>query len=552
MHPFSIVMLAIVGVSALYGAYKGARRGLFRQVIRSTTVLVSVFISVYLIKLLSNILTKWIGNRTGEEILAMLESRQISVSGFESLIVNLDGDTMCRLLSIPLALIVLPICFILCFLIVKLIMLIPHAIISRVLGFTHRRNNALTRLLGCALGTVQGIIVAAIIIAPVAGLVTEFSTAAEEMHIEATDTENDTTFASFYDENIEPIVNDRVVKAVSRCGGRQFYNTLATVKIDGTKYNMVTTVKDPAIKIAANTDALQGWDWKKPTEENEAAIKNMIDAICESDYTAHLVTNLFAYASHVYEDSSFTADMEPPLSDVVEAAFDTISMIDQSSLREDLTSLTDSYFVLARENVIYAIEHGDTDAITDALIKECVDENGNQTTVIKTVITTLNDNKHTAPLVTTLAKISVSTMAQQMGMGEDMHQMYEEVRGGLFDTLSISKEDKTEEEYKAEVSTSLDTVLKDNGIELDTEIVDGMANYIYDNYDELNLADVGDDAELSEQKMNDIIFSYFDAYMEYVNPGERPEDIVIPDDVVIPDDFEIPGDIELPEDTNLP
>lgn len=552
MHPFSIVMLALVGVSILYGAYKGARRGLFRQAIRSTTVLISVFISIYLVRLLSSITTTWIGNRTGEEILAMLESHQISVSDLESLIANLDGDTMCRLLSIPLALIVLPICFILCFLIVKLLMLIPHAIVSRILGFTRRRNNALTRLLGCALGTVQGIVVAAIIIAPVAGIVTEFSTAVEQMQIETVDSQNDTTFTSFYDENLQPIAEDKVVNVVSRCGGRKLYNSLATVKIDGTKYEMVTTVKDPVIKIAANVNTLEGWDWKKPTEENEAAIMGMIDAICESDYTAHLVTNIFAYASHVYEDSSFTADMEPPLSDVVEAAFDTISMIDQSSLRADLTSLTNAYFVLARENVIYAIEYGDTDAITDALIKECVDENGNKTTVIKTVITTLNDNNHTAPLVTTLAKISVSTMAQQMGMGEDMHQMYEEVRGGLLNTLSISKEDKTEEEYKAEVSTSLDTVLKDNGIELDTEIVDGMANYIYDNYDELNLADVGDDAELSEQKMNDIIFSYFDAYMEYVNTGEIPEDIVIPDDVVIPDDFEIPGDIELPEDTNLP
>ena len=46
--------------------------------------------------------------------------------------------------------------------------------------------------------------------------------------------------------------------------------------------------------------------------------------------------------------------------------------------------------------------------------------------------------------------------------------------------------------------------------------------------------------------MNDVIFSYFDAYMEYMNTGEIPDDIVIPDDVVIPDDIELPGDVELP------
>jgi hypothetical protein len=138
-------------------------------------------------------------------------------------------------------------------------------------------------------------------------------------------------------------------------------------------------------------------------------------------------------------------------------------------------------------------------------------------------------------------------MAQQMGMGEDMHQLYEDVRGGLFNTLAISKEEKTEEEYKTEVSTSLDTLLKDNGIELEAEIVDGMADYIYENYDELNMAGLEEGSEISEQKMNDVIFSYFDAYMEYMNTGELPEDMPeIPGDLEIPDDIELPGDIELP------
>ena len=544
-------MLAIVGFFALFGAYKGARRGLFRQTVRSITIIASLITSIILIKILSNIATSWIGNRTGEEILATLKSAQMPVEGFESLIVNLDGDTLCRLLSIPLALIVLPICFIFCFLIVKLITLIPHAIVSRVFGFTRRRNTALTRLLGLALGTVQGIIIAAIIISPVAGAVTEFSSVVEEMQLDVADDQGNASFASFYNENLKPITENKVVKAVSSCGGRKLYNSLATVKIDNTKYNMVTTVKEPVVKIAASVDSLQGWDWKKPTEENEAAIEDMIDAICESDYASHLAVNIFAYIGHVYEDSNFTQDMQQPLSDVVAAAFDTIALIDQESLHRDITSLVDAYFILARENVIYAIEAGDTNAITDALIKECFDESGNKTTVIKSVITMLNSNDHTAPLVTTLAKISVSTMAQQMGMGEDMHQMYEDVRDGLFDTLSISKEDKTEEEYKAEVSTSLDTILKDNGIEIDTEIVDGMADFIYQNYDELNMVDLGGDTELSEQKMNEIIFSYFDAYMDYMNTGELPEDMPeLPGGIEIPGDIEIPGGIEIPDLNN--
>ena len=350
-----------------------------------------------------------------------------------------------------------------------------------------------------------------------------------------------------------------IIQTISEYGGRDLYTTLATVKIDDTEYDMVETVKQPAKEIAVSVNHLWGWDWKKPTEAHEAAIEDMIDAICDSEYTTHIVANICAYISHVYEDSTFTEGMEAPLSDIVEAAFKTISYIDETSLEADLTSLTEAYFVLARENVIYAIEFGNTDEITDALTREYVDEAGETTTVIKSVIATLNDNEHTAPLVTTLAKVSVSTMAQQMGMGEDMNQLYEDVRGGLIETLTISKEEKTEEEYKAEVTTSLDTILKDNGIEIDTEIVEGMADYIYENYDELNMVDIVNGSgsseggtgegeqtqtELSEQKMNEIIFSYFDAYMQYVNTGEIPDEL--PGDIELPDGVEIPDGIEIP------
>lgn len=547
MHPFTIAMLITVGVFALIGAYKGARRGISRQVIRSITVIASVFISLFLTKLLSGTATVWLENRTGEEILAMLQSINIPIEQFEELVTNLDGDTLTRLMSIPLALVVMPVCFVICFLLVKLVMLIPHAILSGIFGFTHRKNNVLTRLLGMALGVVHGVIVAALIIAPMAGAIGEFTAVIEEMQEEAPEDQATIRFTAFYEENLKPAAEDTVIKTVAKYGGRDLYSKLATVKIGNTDYDMVATLKEPATEIAVGVNHLWGWDWKKPTPENEAAIEGIIDAICESEYTAHLVANLCAYVSHVYEDSSFTEGLEEPLSDVVEAAFNTIALIDQGSLEADLGSLTEAYFILARENVIYAMEFGDTDAITAALTKECTDENGNTTTIVKSLIDTLNSNEHTAPLVTTLAKISVSTMAQQLGMDENMHQLYEDVRAGLSDTLSISKENKTEEEYKAEVSTSLDTVLQNNGIELEAEIVDGMADFIYENYDELNKVDSDGDSQLSEQEINDVIFSYFDAYMEYMNTGEAPEDIPeLPGDIEIPGDLELPGDIELP------
>lgn len=521
MHPITTGLLISIGVLGLIGAFKGARRGISRQVIRSVSVVAAAILSIYLTKLFANTATVWIGNRSGEEILSALSSLKLPLEGFEDFIVNLEGETLCHVLSIPLALIVVPICFIICFLAVKLVMLLPHALISGIFGFSHRRNNFLTRLLGFVLGAVQGIAVAALIIAPAAGALAETTAIVEELNTESPDDQATVTFTNFYENYIEDIAEEPIVTAVAKFGGRDLYEKLATVKVGDAEYEMVETVKEPAISIAVGVNHLWGWDWKKPTPENEAAITEMIHSVCESEYAVFLISDMCEYVTHVYEDSEIAAGLEAPLSDLVEATIDTIAMVTEESMEDDLNTLTEAYFILARENVIYAIEFNNTDEVCDALTKDYVTEDGTKTTVVKAVVDILNDNEHTAPLVTTLAKLSVSTMADKMGGDNDMHAMYEEVRAGLSDTLSITKEGKTEEEYKTEVSASLDTVLKNNGIELEEGIVDGMSDYIYDNYDELNKVDTDGDSQLSEQEMNDIIFSYYEAYIDHMNSTEE-------------------------------
>lgn len=521
MHPVTTGLLIGIGVFALIGAYKGARRGISRQVIRSVTVLAAAILSIYLTKLAANTATVWIGNRSGEEILSLLQSFGISLEGFETFITNLEGETLCHVLSIPLALIIAPVCFIICFLIVKLIMLLPHALISGIFGFSHRRNNALTRLLGFVLGAAQGVAVAALIIAPVAGAISETTAIVEQMQTESPDDQATITFSNFYDNYIDDIADDPVVTAIAKCGGRELYEKLATVNVGGTEFEMVDTVKEPALSIAVGVNHLWGWDWKKPTPENEAAITEMIHSVCESEYAVFLISDMCEYVTHVYDESSIAAGLEHPLADLVEATVDTIALMTEESMEDDLNTLTEAYFILARENVIYAIEFGNTDEVCDALTRDYVTKDGTTTTVVKAVVEILNDNEHTAPLVTTLAKLSVATMADQMGSDANMHELYDEVKVGLSDTLAISKEGKTEEEYKTEVSASLDTVLKNNGIELEEGIVDGMSDYIYDNYDELNKVDNDGDSELSEEEMNNIIFSYYESYIDHMESTEE-------------------------------
>ena len=153
--------------------------------------------------------------------------------------------------------------------------------------------------------------------------------------------------------------------------------------------------------------------------------------------------------------------------------------------------------------------------------------------MLKKVTEILNENSHTRPLVTALSRISVSVLAQSFGSELDTEVIYDTVKSGLTSTLQISKEGKTEDEYKAEVKESLNTALKGVEIELDDGVLDEMANYVNDNYE--TLADIdGNGDGVTDDEINEVILSYYDAYIAAGGSTDELPD-TLPDE--LPDGF---------------
>ena len=113
-------------------------------------------------------------------------------------------------------------------------------------------------------------------------------------------------------------------------------------------------------------------------------------------------------------------------------------------------------------------------------------------------------------------------MSQQAGISENAQATYDNIKASINkDILSIKKEDyATDEEYVTEVSCALDNTLKENNITLEKEIVDSMAQYVTDNYSDID--------EITDEQVNDIILSYYDAYLDYLETGEIPDGIAPP------------------------
>ena len=76
--------------------------------------------------------------------------------------------------------------------------------------------------------------------------------------------------------------------------------------------------------------------------------------------------------------------------------------------------------------------------------------------------------------------------------------------------VTVNKTDyATDEEYTEKISEELGSLLSESGIEIEDEIIFGMAEYYADNF--------SDAAEITDEMASDVIISYYDAYLKYLS-----------------------------------
>ena len=105
---------------------------------------------------------------------------------------------------------------------------------------------------------------------------------------------------------------------------------------------------------------------------------------------------------------------------------------------------------------------------------------------------------------------------ENLNLDEETLDTFNNVKEGLTETvLTLDKSSYGEdtEAYVADVAEALDTTLTENGIELDEETIETMAQYISDNNDLISELETMDDATLTN-----ILIQYYLTYSEAINP----------------------------------
>ena len=513
MPSIAPIIYGVIGVLALIGALAGLSRGLYRQTVRTVTVILAAVLSFIAIGLLYSAISTELEGKTMTDIINLLIENGILTSDVDTaLIENLDMKTAELVLALPLGLVVAPILFLICFILLSAILMILHLIICALCGFKSSRNTATTRLVGFVLGLLQGAAVAGLLLMPFIGIGNMAKESLTVLEDNAGEEEFTKDLSELYHTYAEEFVENPAISVYSTIGINALYESIATVKIDSeTEANLTKLAPDAAL-VATEAIKLRGVDMNNLTASDEAAVDAMLTAIDNNDYFAEILAGLLKSASYAYTNGAIEIGLEDPFASIIDSAANVFHTSSRDNIKGDLNTIVDVIFILSRDGVLSSFSEG-SDAILDTLTAK--DANGD--TTVNKVINVIKSNERIKPLVTVITKISLSVMSEQIGIGEDVTETFENIKQSInTDILTIKKENyETKEEYVAEVSTALDNVLKDNQITIEKEIVDTMAEYVADNY--------GDIDEITDDEANDIILSYYDAYLEYLETGNIPE-----------------------------
>ena len=542
----SIAALALLGAFALILVWK-MLRGFFigarRQLLSTCTVLVVMTASVIITKLLSPMLLNLISlDNIGEAATKFFASSE-KMMNYVNAIEELPPETVRYILSVPISVMVFPLLFVTLYFLMRLILSFFGRLFRKLFD-ARKPDGFIERLAGLCLATVEAVIVFSIIVTPITSIM-DFAdetvaaiSESSENNAEETADESAADPVTLYNEQIKPKIGaSPILLFANRSVNDGLTKTRVAVSANAGDSDIRDEFIDAVGIVVVEVPKLKGANFKAPNAEDKRCISVLVDKASDNKIVSTVLSGVVSTTAKVADLESFGIKIEPPLDAAVNDVVELLKTCTTVTLKSDLNLIKDIYFLLADEKILENI--GDEDLLLETLTAKREGEDKN---AVQKLIALINENERTKPLITTLTKLSITMLANQFGNSEFIPEnTYESLKDTMNEVLSVkNNEYETHEEYIDALSTTLDSNLRDNGIEIEKEIVTGIAEYIDTTYPEV--------FEFTDEEFNDVLLSYFDAYLDYVNNGTIPEDILPPN--VNPED--IPKPDEIPDLDSIP
>ena len=527
----SIVLTVIVALVVVLKARAGAKRGAYVAPIHLGSVLLSATVAFILTGFFTGMLLSSLAQISLIDFVREIELTMGETFDPEihEMIASFDPAVISYVVAIPAALFS-PFIFFLLYIFCRLVFGAVRGVVVKACAIP-KRVDTTGKTIGAVVGGLEGILVVVLCLIPITAFLNIGTSVTQKIDFE------DEAVAEVID-SIEEFNEAPVFGLIRTMGGEFLTGELTTVSLGGRRVNLMNEIdvglelyNDITIVLARE----EGEDFAV-TPEKQAAIDRVVAMIEQSDYLPMVLSS----AMHMVSGpllGEIPENPTEPMDRVMAALGNFIESTTPDTITADLRTFVDAFFLLNENGALETLTSGDTEAIMEALSEK--DESGD--TIIKKLIRMLGANPHTKTIIAALNELSVSIMCDSLGFTGDTAQVYDDLKQGLNDIISITPPaDKDDEEAVAAYKEELKTTLKDTitgslenvatGEELEEireqltdEVMDEMTEQV-SNYLEEN----PEITEMEDEDVTEIILTYYDAYLQYQQNGTLPDDLPFP------------------------
>ena len=294
------------------------------------------------------------------------------------------------------------------------------------------------------------------------------------------DNYNDSTtnnVEDIYNDYIKPVDDNIFIKVVYAVGGKTSFNAMTSFKIDGDK---VVISDEIAICTSAVSDikVLADKPIKEYTDEQTQAINDLTDKFSDSVILPKITAELLSAAAEKWSnDESFMSMEKPALDETIDPLFskmlDIFKTETDDTIKGDLDTLSSVFTILIDNDVLSSTENQED--LMDILAKEGL---------ISSLLTTLCENDRMAILANEVTNMGVRAIATALKIPENSIAVQKEVVDQIkAQAISAITSDLPTEQKITTLSTQLNTIFTNNGMDVSADITPIIAETIISTFE---------------------------------------------------------------------
>ena len=534
-----IVLLLLFLVFITLKMLGGLRRGFWRQLFRTGTTLLSAVISYITGVSLSNSIIGSLNAESFGDVIDQIATADPEAANMVAdMISKINFELIEYLVLLPATIVLIPLLTSIVFVVINVVLNIVRAIVTKIVGVNKAKNNS-DRLGGVVLAFVEAVIWVIMVTLPLSAMfslanaVYEKATATPEIGVygAAEEEETEDSFVTLYQQYVAPFTQNPASAFIQQMGANAIADGIATVTIDDQPTNMreeVLKVADVVVEATKLSEA----DFTALTENEKDSVTAIVFTLSESKIMSKVLVGTLNTIPTLVEENVIPLDFDDTaVSGLIDSVMTFLEETSTETLEEDLGTLTEVYFGLCDSGIIAAVTNGDD--VMDAF-KEGKDE-------LLDAINALSSNERTENIVDGMYDVVINAAFgntsskpgdadmpdnEESMPGDDANNNVgtsnigvQDIKDGITQIADITKGNKTDDEYIAELADAIIDVAKDKlNVEIEEDMATEAAKFINENLSEE--MDKLRAAVADKIKFNELVFALLDAFQCY-NDGEE-------------------------------